>query len=656
MESILYIQPFSHIGGGEISLLTALRQLDRSHFNPLVVCYEQGPLLMRLRGIGIEPVIVERSSFFSNATIILRLLQILKKKHIALVHVNSLDFRASMACLLANVPYLGHLRVIFPFSWRDRFFVHFSRKTVAVSQAVINEFCKKYPGCRKKLVIIPNAVETSGEIKPIDLKQHFQLAKDSVLIGAVGRVDPMKGYEYFIDAAELVRRDVPNAFFFIVADTEQKEESFKRYFEGLKRKISEKGLDQTIFFSGFILDILAAIASFDILVVPSVEVQKQAGIVSEGFGRVAIEGMAVGTPVIVSRTGGLPEIVEDGQSGIVVPPADARAIASAIVALLRDSGRKDALIKAARQRFSELYTAEKYGQNLQELYLGVLGVQRLGRTCLLCNSSFFKIVERGVKPYKVLQCVHCSFTFVDPLPPKELLERNYSEAYYAPWVEEQKPKRRRMWKKRLHTLNTLTAQKGMLLDVGCAEGLFLETAASDGWRVTGTEISSFAVQYIKERTSLEAMQGEITEIEFSHQKFDAVTLWHVLEHTRNPLEVLKKVRAVMKENAVLLLAVPNLDNKIYQLLYRLLRGKRQHYFSPQDRELHLFFFNKNTIKLILELAGFEVRMIRPDTNGIRLSEKAVNLLACVYSMFTGKIFFDALEVHAVPNASGNNKQ
>jgi len=142
---------------------------------------------------------------------------------------------------------------------------------------------------------------------------------------------------------------------------------------------------------------------------------------------------------------------------------------------------------------------------------------RVTNICVLCNGHDTIVIENYNGYYKVLKCLNCVLVYVNPIPQKELLEKNYSQEYYTPWLENQREKRIIMWRLRLKTLNGFSNKKGKLLDVGCGEGLLLELAKKDGWDVTGTEISPFAV-----------------------------TMWHVLEHTTNPVVVLKETRRILK--------------------------------------------------------------------------------------------------------------
>ncbi len=268
--------------------------------------------------------------------------------------------------------------------------------------------------------------------------------------------------------------------------------------------------------------------------------------------------------------------------------------------------------------------------------------------CILCKGVDSIIIEDCESRYKVLKCLRCGLVYADPIPTRELIKKAYSAAYYTPWLKIQRKKRIKMWRARLKTLNNFSRRQGNLLDVGCAEGLFLELAREDGWQVTGTEISSFAVKYGRGRLDLNILRGELKDIGFPDKTFDAVTMWHVLEHTRNPIIVLREIRRIIKDDGVLIMAIPNLDNTLSQWAYRLVKGKRMHLFDPSDRELHLYHFPLETIRLALEKTGFRVEKIVPDMGIVQWHIRNLNHVAKMFGFLTGNIVTDAIEIHATP--------
>lgn len=374
--NILYISPFPHLGGGEISLLTLLKNLDRERFKSSLICYSEGPFIEKVKELGIEVIVFERGSFLSNFLIVWRIFRYIKKNNIHLIHINCLDIRAGIAAWLARVPFIGHLRVIFPFTWRDRLFVRLSQKVIAVSNAVVNAFCQDYPECKDKFIVIPNAVEIPVDISAAKIREEFNLSPDVRLVGAVGRIDPCKGYEYFIEAAMLIKERFENVYFFIVGDVSQGDKEGRKYLDMLERQVDELGLKDYFFFMGFREDVLNVIKELDVLVVPSVVLKKNGGEVTEGFGRVAIEAMALGVPVVASNIGGLKETIEDGISGILVPPSNFEAIAEVVLSILIDKIKAITMGKAGRKRVEGLFTIEKHVANIETIYKTLMSSRR----------------------------------------------------------------------------------------------------------------------------------------------------------------------------------------------------------------------------------------------------------------------------------------
>jgi glycosyltransferase involved in cell wall biosynthesis len=368
---VLYVSPFSHIGGGEISVLTVIDNLERARFSPSLICYEDGAFVERAREHGIETAVFRRAGLLSEGSIVRDLVRYIRRSGIRLVHVNSLDIRAGIAARLAGVPCIGHLRVVFPFTWRDRLFVRLSSATIAVSRSVVDEFCKESFSCRSKFIVMPNMVDVPEEVKPAPLRTEFNIPKDAPLVGMAGRMDPFKGHGVFIDAAVMIRKSFPEARFFIIGAPDPGNEGEEAYLEAQKARVRDSGLSDRVIFTGFRKDPLETIAALDVMVIPSRIIRKGAGIATEGFGRVAIEAMAVGVPVVSSDAGGLKEIIEDGVSGILVPMDDVDKTARAVIDLLQDGQKADTIRMSAKKRFDALYSVRAMA-GLQGLYDDIL--------------------------------------------------------------------------------------------------------------------------------------------------------------------------------------------------------------------------------------------------------------------------------------------
>jgi glycosyltransferase involved in cell wall biosynthesis len=181
-------------------------------------------------------------------------------------------------------------------------------------------------------------------------------AASGPLVGSVGRFEPLKGYQYFIDAAALVRERVPEARFRLVGDGSLR--------DSLRGRADAAGLGERITFPGWSATPLAEIAEMDVYVASSV---------TDTTNLTVLEAMALGKPAVVTRVGGLPEVVADGVTGYVVPPRDADALAGRIVELLEDAAMRDRMGEAARARFLECFTAERMAEEHLALYASLLG-------------------------------------------------------------------------------------------------------------------------------------------------------------------------------------------------------------------------------------------------------------------------------------------
>jgi glycosyltransferase involved in cell wall biosynthesis len=148
-------------------------------------------------------------------------------------------------------------------------------------------------------------------------------------VGLVANIRGSKGHEYFLDAARTVLGERADARFLIVGDGIG--------FEDVRRRVKEMGLEQRVVMTGFRRDVPEVMAALDVLVLPSIR--------SEAMSQVIPQALAVGTPVVGTAVGGTPELVRDGETGRLVPPADAPALAAAILDLLRDPERARALAR-----------------------------------------------------------------------------------------------------------------------------------------------------------------------------------------------------------------------------------------------------------------------------------------------------------------------
>ena len=174
-------------------------------------------------------------------------------------------------------------------------------------------------------------------------RKHFGLPNSKAIIGLVGRYDPQKGHETFLRAAPIILKRFPKTHFVLVGEETKGESGF---LERLRQLVKEEGISSSVQFLPFTDQVPQLLAAFDMTTMPST---------SETYGYLAIESMAMRIPVVGTNAGGLPEIIEDGKSGILVPPGDHRALAQAIVSLLSNRRRLREFSRLARKRALESF-------------------------------------------------------------------------------------------------------------------------------------------------------------------------------------------------------------------------------------------------------------------------------------------------------------
>jgi glycosyltransferase involved in cell wall biosynthesis len=184
-------------------------------------------------------------------------------------------------------------------------------------------------------------------------------------IGLIGRISPWKGQHIFLQAATHVAARFPNARFVVVGAALFSEDAYDQKVRQMPRELE---IERVVEFTGFRHDIYSVIASLDLVV--------HASTIGEPFGQVIIEGMAAGKPVVATNGGGVPEIVEDGRTGLLVPMGNASAMADAICKILTDPQWAREMGTRARQRVQDHFTVELTARRVEQVYRQVLGSRK----------------------------------------------------------------------------------------------------------------------------------------------------------------------------------------------------------------------------------------------------------------------------------------
>jgi len=361
---LLYVDIFGdYIGGGQISLLALLKRLDRRLYYPLVVCPSRGKFARVLRNNGIEVKIIEMKAlktinFLQIIKTIKDFILLLKEKKIDLVHANGLRaaIYSGLAARWQGVPFIWHVRVIEFGGWPEKLCAYLAERIIVNSEAVGEKF-NWLKNKSKKVVCIYNGVdldEFHPGIKGDNIRKEFNLG-NSPLVGIVGGLIPWKGHRYFLEAAATVSRKFSEVKFLVVGE-DFVGGRYRRQLEDLAFKL---GLVDRIVFAGFRQDIPEILGSLEILVLTSLQ---------EPFGRVLIEAMACAKPVVATNAGGVPEIVHDGETGLLVPMRDPEALARSIKLLLNNKEKAKEMGEKGRRRVEENFTIEAHVKKVESLY------------------------------------------------------------------------------------------------------------------------------------------------------------------------------------------------------------------------------------------------------------------------------------------------
>ena len=206
---------------------------------------------------------------------------------------------------------------------------------------------------RDRIVTVHDGVNIGliDKQKAADVHAAFWLPHGSPVVGNVAALAPHKGQKHLVAAAKLVVQEVPDARFLIVGEGELKEQ--------LERQIKHLALERHVTLTGFRPDALGLMKSFDIFAMSSV---------TEGLGSAVLEAMACGRAVVSTRAGGLPEVVVENETGLLVPPNDEPALAQALITLLRDPVTRAAMGAAGRLRVIDQFSVETMVTRTVDVY------------------------------------------------------------------------------------------------------------------------------------------------------------------------------------------------------------------------------------------------------------------------------------------------
>jgi glycosyltransferase involved in cell wall biosynthesis len=298
--------------------------------------------------------------------------QVMRSFRPHLVHLNDilpLNRPGAMASRSAGLPAVCHCRSFAAAAPSDiRWLLPGVDGMIFISQAIAEVHLAAMPPLRHH-AIIPNAVDLADFAAPVDraeVRASLGVPAGAPLLVMAGRISPWKGQHVFVEALARVVAACPTAHGVIVGLAE--EADGPGYAARVQAQAAALGLGEHLRMAGFRNDMPQVLGAADVVVHCSVK--------PEPFGRVIIEGMAAGRPVVASALGGAAEIIADGQDGLLTPAGDPDALADALLRLLDEPGERDRLGQAAHRTVSQRYQVGAHVQAILSFYERVLAGRR----------------------------------------------------------------------------------------------------------------------------------------------------------------------------------------------------------------------------------------------------------------------------------------
>jgi glycosyltransferase involved in cell wall biosynthesis len=356
-------------GGTERQFVRLVRGIDRDQYDIVIACLRRcGPLLNEVESLGASIVEFPIDSLynFKAAKLFVQLVRFLYREQIQILH--TFDFYTSVfavpAARLAGVPVvLASRRELLNLRtpWQQRAIrvaCKLATGMVVNSLAVGRDMVGLESGSRRRIEVLPNCIdldEFESKLSPGEIRRELGLSPRSIVIGALGNLRPEKNLETFLLAARSILDALPSAEFLVIGDGPAADK--------LKVLAEDLHLSESVHFLGERSDVPDLVGALDILVLSSY---------SESFPNAVLEAMAMGKPVVSTNVGGIPELVEEGQTGFLVPPRDPTAIADRVLSLCRDSPRRLQMGRAARERVESNFTVQAVTARLEGIYVRLL--------------------------------------------------------------------------------------------------------------------------------------------------------------------------------------------------------------------------------------------------------------------------------------------
>jgi glycosyltransferase involved in cell wall biosynthesis len=349
-----------------------LKGIDRSRFDIALACHSTGPMLDEYRRLG--PVALFDLSTIFNCGSLLGLLRLIRRLDSDIVHTHlwNADVLGGLAAAFARAPirvatvhgenfrlvnerrFRRMRKIALSLSYRSIY--RLFDKIIGVSNSIGYDLCHR-PGVRvdaRKFVAIHNGIDSTAisNTRAKAVREELGLAQDAPLVVTVANFFPMKGYPWLVAAIPRVLERIPNSTFLFVGGGPD--------LRKIRTAVSGDDWKGRVLFAGSRRDAIDWLAAGDVVVLPSVA--------AEGLPIVILEALSLSRPVIATRIGGIPEIIQDRESGLLVPANDSGALAESIISLLCDRAFAETLGYRGREVVRERFSVDAMIAKTEMLY------------------------------------------------------------------------------------------------------------------------------------------------------------------------------------------------------------------------------------------------------------------------------------------------
>lgn len=384
---VLYLQSTSEISGSDLTLLRLIEVLDRKRFEPHVVLPRSGPLVDAYRKAGCQLHFVpsmrkltsRRGAWHISLYLsgymwaVLRIARLIRRERINLVHTNTIhNLYGFLAAQLTRTPHVWHVREIVVQSAVVRLIeAHlvkwYSDRFIVMDDPIAEMFRTRNGRFPPNLVKLYDGIDLDAFHPTVSgerIRRELGVLESTPLVGIVCRLDPAKGLDIFLDAAADIHRVRPDTRFLVCGGEIEGHEGFEAK---LRQRAARAGVQEAVLFTSWQYrhqDIPEVYGALDVSV--------QCPINPEAYGLANIEAMASGVPVVAVAEGGPTELCVQGETAWLVPPRDPHALAEAVLSLLRDPARRQAMGIAGRRRAEVLFDRKQCVGRLESLYDEIL--------------------------------------------------------------------------------------------------------------------------------------------------------------------------------------------------------------------------------------------------------------------------------------------